>query len=56
MSITYAIQQSRNVPAVKALEKVGLKQAKKFLNGLGIDYPEMVYANAISSNTSDSSN
>ena len=29
MSITYAIQQSRNVPAVKALEKVGLKQAKK---------------------------
>ena len=35
MSITYAIQQSRNVPAVKALEKVGLKQAKKFLNGLG---------------------
>lgn len=56
MSITYAIQQSRNVPAVKALEKVGLKNAKKFLNGLGIDYPEMVYANAISSNTSDSSN
>ena len=56
MSITYAIQQSRNVPAVKALEKVGLKQAKKFLNGLGIDYPEMVYANAISSNTSNSSN
>lgn len=56
MSITYAIQQSRNVPAVKALEKVGLKKAKKFLNGLGIDYPEMVYANAISSNTSDSSN
>ena len=44
------------MPAVKALEKVGLKQAKKFLNGLGIDYPEMVYANAISSNTSDSSN
>ena len=38
-TITYAIQQSRNVPAVKALEKVGLKQAKKFLNGLGIDYP-----------------
>ena len=56
ITMTYAIQQSRNVPAVKALEKVGLKQAKKFLNGLGIDYPEMVYANAISSNTSDSSN
>lgn len=55
ITMTYAIQQSRNVPAVKALEKVGLKKAKKFLNGLGIDYPEMVYANAISSNTSDSS-
>ena len=39
MSITYAIQQSRNVPAVKALEKVGLKQAKKFLNGLGNRLP-----------------
>lgn len=56
ITMTYAIQQSRNVPAVKALDKVGLKKAKKFLNGLGIDYPEMVYANAISSNTSDSSN
>ena len=56
ITMTYAIQQSRNVPAVKALAKVGLKKAKKFLNGLGIDYPEMVYANAISSNTSDSSN
>ena len=56
ITMTYAIQQSRNVPAVKALEKVGLKKAKKFLNGLGIDYPEMVYANAISSNTSVSSN
>ena len=56
ITMTYAIQQSRNVPAVKALEKVGLKKSKKFLNGLGIDYPEMVYANAISSNTSVSSN
>ncbi len=33
-SSTYALQQSRNVPAVRALEKVGLKQAQKFLNGL----------------------
>ena len=56
MSITYAIQQSRNVTCGEGPGKVGLKQAKKFLNGLGIDYPEMVYANAISSNTSDSSN
>ena len=56
ISMVYALQQSRNVPAVRALEKVGLKKAQKFLSSMGIDYPEMVYANAISSNTSDSSN
>ena len=56
ISMVYALQQSRNVPAVRALEKVGLKKAQKFLSNIGIDYPEMVYANAISSNTSDSSN
>ena len=56
ISMVYALQQSRNVPAVRALEKVGLKKAQKFLSNMGIDYPEMVYANAISSNTSDSSN
>ena len=56
ISMVYALQQSRNVPAVRALEKVGLKKAQKFLSNMGINYPEMVYANAISSNTSDSSN
>lgn len=56
ISMVYALQQTRNVPAVRALEKVGLKKAQKFLSSMGIDYPEMVYANAISSNTSDSSN
>ena len=56
ISMVYALQQSRNVPAVRALEKVGLKNAQKFLSSIGIDYPEMVYTNAISSNTSDSSN
>ena len=56
ISMVYALQQSRNVPAVRALEKVGLKKAQKFLSSMGIDYPEMVYANALSSNTSDSSN
>ena len=54
ISLQYAIQQSRNVTAVETLEKVGLDQAKTFLNGLGIDYPTMVYANAISSNTTES--
>ena len=55
ISMVYALQQSRNVTAVRALEKVGLKKAQKFLSNMGIDYPKMVYANAISSNTSDSS-
>ena len=52
MTIQTAIQQSRNVPAVRALDAAGLDTAKGFLNGLGIDYPEMRYSNAISSNTS----
>ena len=54
ITLQTAIQQSRNVPAVETLNKVGLDKAKGFLNGLGIDYPTMVYANAISSNTTES--
>ena len=54
ITLQTAIQQSRNVPAVETLNKVGLDKAKNFLNGLGIDYPTMVYANAISSNTTES--
>ena len=56
ITIQYAIQESRNVPAVKSLEAVGLDNSLKFLNGLGINYPEMHYSNAISSNTSESGN
>ena len=52
--LQYALQQSRNVPAVETLNKVGLNRAKTFLNGLGIDYPDMHYSNAISSNTTES--
>lgn len=54
MTIQTAIQQSRNVPAVKALEAVGLDAAKEFLEGLGIYYPQLYYSNAISSSTSNS--
>ena len=54
ITLQTAIQQSRNVPAVETLDRVGLDKAKNFLNGLGIDYPTMVYANAISSNTTES--
>ena len=53
ITLQYAIQQSRNVPAVETLNKVGLDRAKTFLNGLGIDYPSMLYVNAISSNTTE---
>ena len=53
ITLQYAIQQSRNVPAVETLDKVGLDRAKTFLNGLGIDYPTMLYVNAISSNTTE---
>ena len=50
MTIQYAI------PAVKTLEAVGLDESLKFLNRIGINYPEMFYVNAISSNTSKSGN
>ncbi|MDS2337902.1 penicillin-binding protein PBP1A [Streptococcus pneumoniae] len=54
ITLQYALQQSRNVPAIETLNKVGLDRAKNFLNGLGIDYPDMHYSNAISSNTTES--
>ena len=54
ITIQYALQQSRNVTAVETLNKVGLDKAKTFLNGLGIYYPSLHYANAISSNTTES--
>lgn len=54
ITLQYVLQQSRNVPAVETLNKVGLNRAKTFLNGLGIDYPSLHYSNAISSNTTES--
>lgn len=54
ISLTYAIQKSRNVPAVKALQATGLDYAQSFLKDLGIEYPEMFYSNAISSSTTSS--
>ena len=52
MTMQSAIMQSRNIPAVQALEATGLKKASAFLSGLGIYYPELYYSNAISSSTS----
>ncbi|MBJ8325149.1 penicillin-binding protein PBP1A [Streptococcus pacificus] len=52
MTMQTAIVQSRNIPAVKTLEATGLKKAQDFLEKLNINYPQMLYSNAISSNTS----
>ncbi|MGT2912071.1 penicillin-binding protein PBP1A [Streptococcus cameli] len=56
MTFKAALQYSRNVPAVKVLENTGLDKAKDFLSSIGINYPQLLYSNAISSNTTDSSN
>lgn len=51
MTIRDALIDSRNVPAIKTLEDVGLNKSKKFLKKLGIAYPEgMYYPNGISGN------
>jgi penicillin-binding protein 1A len=56
ITLRYALVQSRNVPAVKTLDAVGLTKAKDFLAGLGINYPQLEYSNAISSSTSQTGN
>jgi penicillin-binding protein 1A len=40
MSIRNALIESRNVPALKTLESVGLDKARKFSEALGITYPD----------------
>lgn len=55
VTLRTAIQYSRNIPAIKALEATGIEEAKEFLSSIGIEYPELLYSNAISSNTTDSS-
>lgn len=39
ISMRTALEQSRNIPAVKTLSAVGMTNAVKFLKGLGIDLP-----------------
>lgn len=39
MTMRYALEQSRNVPAVRTLEKVGLRKATRFTKTLGMDIP-----------------
>ena len=51
MILRKALYLSRNVPAAKLFMDVGVKNVKKFLNGLDIDYADLQQFNAISSNT-----
>lgn len=39
ISLRTALAQSRNVPAVRTLDKVGIDRATKFVKGLGITFP-----------------
>ncbi len=52
MSIRNALVESRNIPALKTLQKVGLNRAKEFAQSLGITFPnDQVYESyAIGSN------
>lgn len=49
ITMRQALVDSRNIPAVKMLDKVGLDNATAFLQKVGIEYEEpLEYANAIS--------
>lgn len=48
-----AIMYSRNTTAIQTFNAVGSDKSAEFLKGLGIEFKDMVAANAISSNTSD---
>ena len=47
MTIRQALYQSRNVPAVKTLQSVGLEESKAFISKLGIDVDYLVESDAI---------
>ncbi|QGQ46655.1 transglycosylase domain-containing protein [Metabacillus sediminilitoris] len=47
MSIRNALADSRNIPAVKAIQEVGLEKAQKFAQGLGIPLDEIYESYAI---------
>ncbi|MCL2858405.1 MAG: transglycosylase domain-containing protein [Streptococcaceae bacterium] len=51
LTVRQALALSRNIPAVKTLNAVGLDNSSKFVSSLGINFDPLVYSNAISSNT-----
>ncbi|AIS63121.1 penicillin-binding protein 1A [Listeria ivanovii] len=55
ISVRQALYQSRNIPALKTLQAVGLDKSEQFVNKLGITYDEgqNVESNAIGANSSN---
>jgi penicillin-binding protein 1A len=47
MSMRMALARSRNIPALKALQEVGLERAKEFANRLGMGFDEIYEAYAV---------
>jgi penicillin-binding protein 1A len=47
MSMRVALGMSRNIPAIQALQKVGLEKAQEFAQNLGIPLPEIYESYAI---------
>ena len=47
MSMRTALARSRNIPALKALQEVGLERAKEFANKLGMGFDEVHEAYAV---------
>lgn len=52
MTMRQALVQSRNIPAVRTLEAVGVTRAKEFANSLGMGLDHVVYSNAIGAEVS----
>lgn len=53
MSLRTALVESRNVPAVKLFNEVGIEKVDEFLGKLNIHYAKLEQSNAISSNTTE---
>jgi penicillin-binding protein 1A len=47
MTMRVALGMSRNIPAIRALQEVGLEKAKAFAEGIGIPLPEIYESYAI---------
>ncbi len=53
ITVRQALYQSRNIPALKTLQAVGLDKAKAFTDGLGFNYKEFYESYAIGANESN---